>query len=147
MNISPPEENYIKSDDEDNEEEETFCDTWIQYFCSLPGNEFYCEVDKEYIEDSFNLFGLRNYFDSSTTDYSDALAFIVDKQPSAAAEGHSIDVTGIQKMAEILYALIHSRFIITSRGLDVMVSNVNILILRELYILWILNAILHMHRE
>jgi len=121
MNISPPEEIYIKSDEDEEQEQETFCDTWIQYFCSLPGNEFYCEVDKEYIEDNFNLFGLRNYFESTTTDYVDALAFILDKQPTAAVEGHILDVAGIQKMAEILYALIHSRFIITSRGLDVMV--------------------------
>jgi hypothetical protein len=32
--------------------------TWVQWFCSLPGHEFFCEVSEEFIDDDFNLTGL-----------------------------------------------------------------------------------------
>lgn len=35
-------------------------DAWIQWFCGLPGHEMFCEVQRGYIEDGFNLYGLRH---------------------------------------------------------------------------------------
>ena len=32
--------------------------TWITWFCSLPGHEYFCEVTEDFIEDDFNLTGL-----------------------------------------------------------------------------------------
>lgn len=32
--------------------------TWVSWFCSLKGNEFFVEVDEDFIQDDFNLTGL-----------------------------------------------------------------------------------------
>jgi hypothetical protein len=39
---------------------------WVNYFCSLKGNEFFCQVDEDYMHDGFNLVGLNTqvpYYD------------------------------------------------------------------------------------
>jgi casein kinase II subunit beta len=48
--------------------------SWITWFCSLPGHEFFCEVQEEFIEDEFNLTGLRGMFPY----YEEAIATIMD---------------------------------------------------------------------
>ena len=55
----------------DYEEED---EKWVQWFCSLSGNESFCEVAQSYIEDSFNLYGLR----AMVPNYQNALNIILD---------------------------------------------------------------------
>ena len=40
-----------------------------------PGHSHFCEVDRAYIEDAFNLFGLKEY----VPEYTTALDLILDK--------------------------------------------------------------------
>ncbi|KAJ1841432.1 casein kinase 2 regulatory subunit, partial [Coemansia sp. RSA 486] len=69
----------LNTDESDLEEEPYASDesaslTWISWFCSLKGHEYFCEVPEAFIEDEFNLTGL-----SQTVNYYvEALDMILD---------------------------------------------------------------------
>lgn len=53
---------------------EAFTDSWIAWFLSTKGNEYFCEIDEEYITDRFNLTGLN----ADVQYYAQALDLITD---------------------------------------------------------------------
>ncbi|KAK9817535.1 hypothetical protein WJX74_000148 [Apatococcus lobatus] len=108
------------SSEEEEEEDVTGSEedvaSWISWFCSLRGNEFFCEVDEDFIQDDFNLSGLS----AQVPYYDHALDLILD----ADSPGNEV-LTGeqhelVESAAEMLYGLIHVRYILTSRGMTAM---------------------------
>lgn len=80
--------------------------SWIEWFCGLPQNEYYVDVDRSYIEDNFNMYGLRTI----VPQYPSALDIILDES----------DAMDMEDNAKELYGLVHARYIITTKGLEAM---------------------------
>lgn len=88
--------------------------SWVQWYCTLRGNEFLCEVEEDYISDKFNLTGLSEMVPL----YRHALHTILD----CFEPDEDDDKEQVQKSAEHLYGYIHCRYIMTNRGLQAMVD-------------------------
>jgi casein kinase II subunit beta len=57
----------------------TSSSSWISWFCSLPGHEYFCEVTEDFIEDDFNLTGLN----SLVPFWKEAMEIVLDVEPGA----------------------------------------------------------------
>ncbi|KAJ2779186.1 casein kinase 2 regulatory subunit [Coemansia javaensis] len=112
--------NVTESDLEDDEGPYGSDDTdnlpWIAWFCSLRGHEFFCEVEDEFIEDEFNLTGLNQ----DVSYYNEALETILDGEEDSEDPLDADEIEEINAASEVLYGLIHARFILTRNGLRLM---------------------------
>mmetsp|Transcript_15035 Transcript_15035/g.24898 ORF Transcript_15035/g.24898 Transcript_15035/m.24898 type:complete len:312 (+) Transcript_15035:120-1055(+) len=110
-NINGPNGGEGDQDDSDSESSEEEV-SWIAWFVNLRGNEFFAEVDEDYIQDDFNLTNLNTmvpYYDLALDLILDADTDI-DTMPEDKQEI-------VETAAEVLYGLIHARYILTSKGM------------------------------
>ncbi|KAJ3802820.1 casein kinase II regulatory subunit-domain-containing protein [Lentinula aff. detonsa] len=91
--------------------------TWISWFCSLPGHEYFCEVTEDFIEDDFNLTGLN----TAVPFWKEAMEMVLDVEPDEDTSKIP-DVSIVESSAEMLYGLVHQRYILTRVGLAAMVD-------------------------
>ena len=87
-------------------------------FLSSRGNEYFCEIDEEYIMDRFNLTGLN----TEVQYYQHALDLVTD---AFDVECDDKMRDAVEKSARHLYGLVHARYIVTTRGLARMVRPVS----------------------
>ncbi|QSL66327.1 hypothetical protein MERGE_000705 [Pneumocystis wakefieldiae] len=95
---------------------------WIDWFLGIKGNEFFCEIDEEYIQDKFNLTGIN----TEVQHYNYAIEMVTD------VFDHDVNDdlrNQIEKSAQHLYGLIHARFILTTRAKSPSLKNIKNMIL------------------
>ncbi|KAL0230567.1 hypothetical protein PCE1_004124 [Barthelona sp. PCE] len=85
--------------------------SWVQAFCLKRGNELFCEVDADYIQDDFNLIGLHNIVPF----FQQSKRMILDQFDST--KYNNTQLYSFSEGARLLYGLIHLRFILTTKGL------------------------------
>lgn len=104
---------------------------WIQHFCELYGHEYFVPVAQEFIEDDFNLTGLSlqviHYREALYTilDYQVDTADDEDNKSSRNSSGKQNDLPSkavLSRSTELLYGLIHARYIVSKPGLTAMAS-------------------------
>ncbi|KAH7906815.1 casein kinase II, regulatory subunit [Hygrophoropsis aurantiaca] len=102
-------------DDNSTGSDSDYSNSWISWFLSSKGNEYFCEVEEDYILDRFNLTGLNN----EVSNYAQALDVITDNLDDDVQD----ELRGaLDVQARLLYGLIHARWIVTARGLNKMLE-------------------------
>ncbi|ORX95408.1 casein kinase-like protein subunit II beta [Clohesyomyces aquaticus] len=97
-------------DDFNSETDSDYTSYWRDWFISSRGNEYFCEIDEEYLTDRFNLTGLNTevqYYQYALDLVTDVFDFDCDDDMREQ----------IEKSARHLYGLVHARYIVTTRGL------------------------------
>ncbi|KAI5209703.1 hypothetical protein E4T38_02230 [Aureobasidium subglaciale] len=123
-------------------------ESWISAFCSLVGHEYFAEVSEDFVEDDFNLTGLQSqvpmykealemildvepeddYSDDEDEEEDEDLDDDDDEMRDAAAYRRqerrhlrmASDLSVIESSAEMLYGLIHQRYITSRQGIQQM---------------------------
>jgi casein kinase II subunit beta len=85
--------------------------TWLESFLREPSSAYFVEIPFDYISDTFNSFGLADTMHL----FSDAFLLLRENRYPKNA-----DKSTVNRCAEILYGLLHQRFLATVDGQDLM---------------------------
>ncbi|KAK3679609.1 casein kinase 2 regulatory subunit [Vermiconidia calcicola] len=102
-------------DDFASDTDSDYASYWRDWFISSRGNEYYCEIDEDYLTDRFNLTGLN----TEVQYYQYALDLITDVFDMEVDDDMREQ---IENSARRLYGLVHARYIVTTRGLAKMME-------------------------
>ena len=124
-------------------------ESWISSFCGMMGHEFFAEVSEDFIEDDFNLTGLQSQVpmykealemildvepeeededEEEEEEEEDEDEILGDDRPAFRRAGErrharvASDLSVIESSAELLYGLIHQRYITSRPGIQQMLE-------------------------
>ncbi|KAL8770105.1 MAG: hypothetical protein Q9209_004143 [Squamulea sp. 1 TL-2023] len=102
-------------EDFNSETDSDYTSYWRDWFISSRGNEYFCEIDEDYLTDRFNLTGLNG----DVQYYQYALDLVTDVFDLDCDDDMREQ---IEKSARHLYGLVHARYITTTKGLAKMLE-------------------------
>lgn len=87
---------------------------WIDSYLSSAKGKILAKIDEEFIENTFNITGLKPKIKYFTPAYE-----LIKRNTTVSAHG-KIDQKRIEADSELLYGLIHARFLLTKNGMQQM---------------------------
>ena len=90
-------------------------DGWVNWFCTLEGHEYLVQVDEEFLNDPFNLHGLRP--DLGKEKFKKCLKIILSDKAPTSEELADDQFLELNQEASDLYGLLHARYINSATGL------------------------------
>lgn len=89
--------------------------SWVDSFLELPSSDWFCAVPAAFASDGFNTSGLSIDKLHAKSAFNQLLDIVSDNSSSDSFDSDSEDE--IEKATEVLFGLIHSRYIFTTDGL------------------------------
>lgn len=90
-------------DDYSTNSESDYANSWITWFLSTKGNEYFVEIDDDYLMDRFNLTGLNGEL---VKDYSRALDMILDNLGECVRCVELVNVVGAKGMDDEWFSML-----------------------------------------
>ncbi|CCK68749.1 casein kinase 2 regulatory subunit CKB2 KNAG_0B03070 [Huiozyma naganishii CBS 8797] len=103
----------------DDTDSSDYMDMWIDLFLGRKGNEYFCDIDPDYITDRFNLINLQK----TVSKFTQVIQYIVDELDDNTLMNMSpTRAKQLDMDAAKFYGLVHARYIITIKGLQKMLA-------------------------
>ena len=90
---------------------------WVQDFLSKPESRYFVRIDEEFLANSFNVYGLKQKVSHFAAAYE-----LLRRNKFNPRDDPNVTLQEVSAQAEILYGLLHARFIITKPGLHLMLE-------------------------
>jgi casein kinase II subunit beta len=88
--------------------------SWVDSFLDQPSSRLFVRVEDDFIQNSFNLTGMKQRLTHFAPAYE-----LIRQNTTFTARGE-VDLGTLQAEAEMLYGLIHTRFLLTKGGMQLM---------------------------
>lgn len=89
-------------------------ETFIDKFLARPENELFVRIDDDFIQNTFNLYGIK----AKLENFAPAYELLKKNQFSERNLPPEVTASMVEKCAETLYGLLHARFLLTRAGMN-----------------------------